>query len=380
MEAIKIDSHSPQRPGSFFNWRLNQQLTAVVLGPATAGRSEIRIDGNTFTATPSALLATGDTLILRMISMYPAPKFSVLPGGSTLELCSKEHKSEVLPATTVSTALALGSPRSAPDSLSKLLFFMSSLGSAAFQSLPVGVQGKLLELQKIAININQLSDRKKLKHALAKSGLMLESSLLAQNPQANANSQPLRDDFKAVLFGLFRNLQQRGALRDGSPTMLNGNIGLAAYAPERSDSLSMSLPMQLMRAVEDSLASIVTAQNRTLNESTDSRQSWFFQLPVASQSSLRSIPISVFRERSDKTIPNSAWHYGVEFTIELPRNGTIRAQLSMSGPSVSAVLECDQKSTLRRLRANAATLGEGLNDYGLLLESFECRLAAESLS
>lgn len=369
MDAIKPKLGPTHPLGNFSKLQIGQRVQATVAANSVHASQQPRVEigGNSYASLSSVLMGLGGKAMLQVVSVQPELTFAVVRNPT------EKSKSRHQPATILSKDLALHTQQKKPESISNLLNFMNFLDHAGLQGLPRSSEEILLRLRNKFIDFKQLASFSRLRTAIADSGLLLESKLMAQGGgQGYANSAD-NPDLKASLFQLFRSLhsQPRVLAQTSAPGM---GVALSSYSSQNNEPLSANLAWQLMHSVEEALSCISAAQKKTLLETTDSRQSWFFHLPLNYENSLLCIPLTLYRERKQRAGIPETWHYGAEFSVELPRSGLVSVKLKIADHSVSISTVCSSEVTQELLGRNLTNFSEALRNYGLTLESFDCSL------
>jgi len=363
LDITRLRSHQSQTIGKSVPWRLNQELLATVLSSSPRGKL-LEIDGKTYNSSSNAVLEPGQSVLVKVVSISPRIELALVGRSRS------NTKAKTDPAAILSLQLLQKTQNLHRRSIVNLLLFIKLITLSSLRSLPGETLSLLASLKKKLVRPEELSDINKLKPALQQSGLLLESKLAALDSRRGLSLSIVDADLKAILFQLFKSLNGL----QGAPAQIKATVnapntnGLSAY--KGGEAKSGDIRSQLMQKVEDALSRIILNQNSTLDEHSEGRQRWFFELAVSSPSQTLSIPVTIYHDGAGRNELESDSRWSAEFSIELENSGSIKVYINIVNTSVSVLLHSKRSNTAQFLDRHCDTLQDYLNSCGLTLSAF----------
>jgi len=297
------------------NWRVGQQLTALVVESRPNGALLLSVGGKTFAASSDIpvqagtrmameVKQAGQELVLRRIPDASLPRADA--GGRAVE-----------------TTLALGSPRPAAL-LNQLSTQAARLASPELQELTRALRGRALKVETLTAG--------EVHRGLRDSGLFTEADLLAG--RGNRARQSTKTSLSQV---------QTVAL---------------ALADDLDDGVSEAKALHQM--VDKALALLKGISQQQLGSlpQDDGSQRWMFTLPAQLGERFHDVHLQLEREARETDQPQS-WRASLCF--EFPEMGPVTVRVQLQGTSVSVVFECDNPDTSTWLSRSMSSLENQLN-------------------
>lgn len=362
--VARLTAEISQTPGKSAPWRLNQVLQGTVVN-SSPGELLLKIDGETYRIQSDTRVDSGKPLMLKVVSLLPQVELIFM------DALSNKSKAEHNPAAILSAQLLQKTLRARKKTNSNLLYFMKLFRFSNMQSLPSETLSLLSSLKSKLIKPGELSNVRKLKLALRQSGLLLESKLASLGSRHQGPTSDINADLKAMLFQLFKSLNDKPASPNQRKGQANPQAGYGLALYKANDQKTGDIKMLLTQRLEEVLTRIVAQQKNTLDESNEDRQRWFFELPVNFRSQLLVIPVTIYRDTHSIIEHSGETAWGAEFSLELQNNGLINAQIQISNMSVSILLCSELNKTARFLNEQRDSLRESLGSCGITLSTFE---------
>ncbi|MDX1735818.1 MAG: flagellar hook-length control protein FliK [Halioglobus sp.] len=317
--------------GAFLrSWQLGQVLRALVVDNSSSGSVLLRIGSHQVSAATDIFLERGARLSLEVTGLQPSPTVRILESSS--------GDARLLPPLERQAQLLLPRQGSVFTPLLSLLAPAQGVNLLAL----LGVRGGVVDpaWDELVLEGPPRSPEA-LRKALTQSGLFFESELARQGPQG-----ALPVDLKALLFRLLAKVTRARGEQQGAG-------GRAAAA----------LLASLQQEVEGALATISLHQLAASTQRDQDAWIWVFHVPFRMRDELHGLSVSLRREPAAGDEQEQERQWKALLALDLPRLGSVEAEVFLRGSRVSAVFFSSHERTVRRLEGALALLEEALRGH-----------------
>lgn len=297
------------------NWRVGQQLTALVVESRPNGAVLLSIGGKTFAASSDLPVQAGTRMAMEVKQAGQELVLRRLPDASLPRADAGGR--------AVATTLALGSPRPAAL-LNQLSTQAARFGSPELQELTRAMRGRALKVESLTAG--------EVQRGLRDSGLFTEVDLLAgRGNRASQSSKANLSQIQAVALALADNLDE-GATE----------IKALHQLVDKATALLKGISQQQLASLPQE----------------DGGQRWLFTLPAQLGEQFHDIQLQLEREAREVDQPE-CWKASLCF--EFPEMGSVVVRLQLQGSAVSVAFDCDKPETTAWLRRSMSSLENQLN-------------------
>ncbi len=345
---------------------IGQQLTGTVLTVAQQGTVTLQVNQSTFNARTTLPLIAGQTLTLVVDKIGPEIRLRILD--------------QQLHSSSLVQAIRQQLPRQG-----SVIMLLMNLHRIARQTGGMRLPGSITQLaRQITQGLMEVSGSLSgeiVKQALLNSGHFLEQRL--SKLLSELRDGTLERDFKAGLMrlrtALSSALEQIRAQsgRHEKKTSVPSRPGQQTRGPANPnpvsarEAASLKALIELSQQVESALARIQLHQLTSLIEQEGARSVWMLELPVRDGETVQLVRFRIEKEQSrDEQQPDGS--FSIVFSVQLQALGGVQARLTLSGSSISVVLQAERDGTVKLARAHLDDLCGRLQQTGLTAESVVC--------
>lgn len=330
------------------NWSLNQVLDAQVIR-LTTGDVALRINGQAYTPVGAHAFLPGTQRQLRVDSLDPVVKLSVISKGGEENSGMRLQPSTVV--ANMSGAAWAATISSSHNKLATLLSVFHRVPDSLARQLSAHTLSSIYTLSGWIPNLHDLREPNRLK------GLFRELNQLVglkSGIEASPNSQGLsrllaevRSSLAAQLSGLRNNDEQLGLVR--------------SYSGDRS--LQKAHLQAAMFLIDDAIRQHGATQRR----SHDPWIPWQFVLPYRYEGKCRSLRINANSRKRGRKIPTQIEFWKVTCSGEFPNLGKIEIHIGLSDKKCGLNLHCANPEACQQIQDHKPLLEQQLDELGIRL-------------
>jgi hypothetical protein len=297
------------------NWRVGQQLTALVVESRPNGALLLSVGGKTFTASSDLPVQAGTRMAMEVKQAGQELVLRRIPDASLPRADASGR--------AVETTLALGSPRPAAL-LNQLSLQAARFGSSQLQELTRTLRSRALKVETLSAG--------EVQKGLRDSGLFTEVDLLAgRSNRAGQSSKANLSQIQAVALALADDLDEGAS-----------EIKSLHQIVDKALSLLKGISQQQLASLPQD----------------DGGQRWLFTLPAQLGEQFHDVQLQLEREAREADQPQG-WRASLCF--EFPEMGSMTVQIQLQGSSVSVAFECGKPDTSLWLTRSMPSLENQLN-------------------
>jgi hypothetical protein len=344
------------------SWRIGVVFAARPLGLTDKGTMVLQIGAMTVeTEAPSTQLPA--QFQVRVLSLGSQPMLEVLSSQGAEPVVQRALR-ERLPQQ---------------NGLAPLLATVGALSQRAMlRQLPPELRPVLAQLEQAMPSPSDVTSGEGLREAISRSGLFLESSLVA--PPVPGQAAPLLDnDWKAALLKLAATLDRQSPTRaapsnsETAPPLMQR--GLQAQSRALPPALAAMLAGDegdvtalLGRLHTDVHAALARIEVTQLEASTV--PAWMIEIPLHGEDGNDVLQLQLEYGAESADAPR-AWTLG--FALHLPALGPVQGELQLRDLRLSVRLWAERSDTTQRLENQFTALRHRLAACGLLLDQLSCQ-------
>lgn len=367
---------------------IGQLLSAIVLGPAKGGKTDLLIQGTRVAAESAAPLQPGDQLSLRVERLAPVIHLKIVPNAANPNLVRQ-------------TALLHVLPRQIPVAEVMNNLIANVLPPAS--KTPPRLQAAAQTLLENAPRIENLTQPNRIHQTLLRSGHFLESRLAQAVISPGAATGWLSTDLKASFVRLRSALALTPRVTSGTTRASGVTTGNSALAGSNSGNATLTpapvalvtpIPSKtprpapghktevtagagteripaLIQQVEGALARIQLNQLSSTPTPEQTIDRWYIEIPVLTDGRFHSVALNIERDPGNQTRGTSdTWT--VSLSVDLGEAGWLHARLQLHRGELSTTLWAERESTAELVEQRLGRLANALSGSGLELNSIRC--------
>ena len=292
------------------NWRVGQQLNALVVDTRPNGGLLLSVAGKTFTVSSDLPVQPGTRMALEVKQVGQDVVLQRVNDGAPPRADAGSRAAQ--------TTMELSSAR--PSALlNQLSAQPARFGSPELQEIARELRGRALKAEGLTPGAIQ--------RGLRDSGLFTEADLLAGRV---------------------------GRARQSGKTSLSQLQTVAlALADDLDDDVAEVRVLQQMVDRSAALLNGIAQQQLASLPQDDGLQRWVFTLPVQLNDSFNDVRVE-FERPPRQVEQEDSWR--ASLTFDFPEMGSVTVRMQLKGSAVSVAFDCDNPATAARLNHNLVTL------------------------